>query len=172
MDKRRKKTISKEIRKPSKFIFCREKETWSELKKDLEVVSEHWSYQTFQLFLPFLQGTTNPLFSSPSSNLFPAPLICILPSNPEGAEDRGEAHAEKLSVLAELLKRVWDWLLPQWHNVLGAAGVHPEHSFSMDWPCSLSFVCFLPSAADEPAKEENHYEEDGCNAINREGLLV
>lgn len=103
---------------------------------------------------------------------FQLPWSAFLPPNPEGAEDRGEAHAEKLSVLAELLKRVWDWVLPQWHNVLGAAGVHPEHSFSMDWPCSLSFVCFLPSAADEPAKEENHYEEDGCNAINREGLLV
>lgn len=55
--------------------------------------------------------------------------------------------------------------------MLGGAGVHPEHSFSMAWPCSLSFVWFLPSAADEPAKEENHYDKDGCNAINREGLL-
>lgn len=160
------------MRKPSEFISCRGKETWIYLKKDLEVISEHWSYRAFQLFLPFLQGSTKPCSALLPAACSQLPWSAFLLPNPEGAEAKGKAHAENPSVLAELLKHLWGRLAAALsHSVLGGAGVDPEHSFSKDWPCSLSFVWFLPSAADEPAKEESHYEKDGCNAIKQGGAI-
>lgn len=116
-----------------------ERNVWSYAERDLEVIFDHWSYWAFQPAIPFLLGGDKPLCSA----LLPAAcsqLPCSAFTLLEGTEDKWGAHAENLSVLAELLNLFRDgWLLLQPHNALGGAGVE------LDWTSHLLSLFLVPT---------------------------
>lgn len=71
----------------------------------------HWALiiSSCPAISPIPPGQYQTSLSSPSSSLFQLPWFAFLLPNPEGTEDKWK---ENLSVLAELLKHLWDCLAP------------------------------------------------------------